>query len=39
MSNGISEQFTRINANEGAHGNLLIASEDALRIQISDHIS
>ena len=31
MSNGISEQFTRINADEGAHGNLLIASEDTFK--------
>jgi hypothetical protein len=38
MSNGVSEQFTRINA-EGARGDLLIVCEDILRIQISDHIS
>jgi hypothetical protein len=39
MSNGVCEQFTRINAEEGARGDLLIVSEDILRIQISDHIS
>ena len=39
MSNDVREQFTRINADEGAHKDRLIASEDTLRIQISDHIS
>jgi len=38
MSNGVSEQFTRINADEGARGDLLIASKDTLK-QISDDIS
>jgi hypothetical protein len=38
MSNGISEQFTRINADEGARGDLIVC-EDILRIQISDRIS
>jgi hypothetical protein len=35
MSNGVSEQFTRINADEGARGDLLIVCEDILRIQIN----
>ena len=39
MSNGVSEQFTRINADEGARRDRLIASEDTLRIQISDYVS
>jgi len=39
MSNGVSEQFTRINADEGARRDRLIARKDTLRIQISDHIS
>jgi hypothetical protein len=39
MGNGVSEQFTRINADEGARGDLLIASENALRVQISEYIN
>jgi hypothetical protein len=39
VGNGVSEQFIGINANEGGRGDRLIASEDTLRTQISDHIS